>query len=128
MEINNLFVMATRKKFRFPYKGMISVEDLWDLSVNNLDTIFKALNAEAKQANEESLLTTKSAADAELEAKIEIIKYIVLVKQEEANQRATAAANKEQQRRIDEIIAAKKDQALQNMSVEELIAMRNSLA
>lgn len=127
MDMNTLFVMATRCKFRFPFKGQIPVEDLWDLPVKNLDTIFKALNAEAKQAKEESLLATKSAADAELEAKIEIIKYIVAVKQEEAKQRATAAANKEQQRRIDEIIAAKQDEALQNMSVEELLAMRNSL-
>ena len=127
MEMNTLFVLATRCKFRVPFKGQISVEDLWDLSVKNLDTIFKALNTEAKQAKEESLLATKSAADAELEAKIEIIKYIVAVKQEEAKQKATAAANKEQQRRIDEIIAAKQDQALQSMSVEELLAMRNSL-
>lgn len=127
MDMNTLFVMATRCKFRFPFKGQISVEDLWDLSVKNLDTIFKALNAEAKQAKEESLLAAKSAADAELEAKIEIIKYIVVVKQEEAKQKATAAANKEQQRRIDVIIAAKQDEALQNMSVEELLAMRNSL-
>ena len=127
MEMNNLFVMATRGKFRFPFKGQISVEDLWDLSVKNLDTIFKALNAEAKQAKEESLLETKSAADTELEAKIEIIKYIVKIKQEEAAQRAVATANNEQKRRIDEIIASKQDQALQNMSIEDLIAMRNSL-
>ena len=100
MDMNTLFVMATRCKFRFPFKGQISVEDLWDLSVKNLDTIFKALNAEAKQAKEESLLATKSAADAELEAKIEIIKYIVAVKQEEAKQKATAAANKEQLQHI----------------------------
>lgn len=127
MEMNNLFVMAARDKYRFPFKGLISVEDLWDLSVKNLDTIFKALNAEAKQASEESLLETKSAADTELEAKIEIIKYIVKVKQNEAKQKAVAAANNEQKRRINEIIASKQDQALQNMSIDELIAMRDSL-
>lgn len=127
MDMNALFVMATRQKFRFPFKGMISVEDLWDLSVKNLDTIFKALNAEARQANEDSLLATKSTADKELESKIEIIKFIVKVKQDEAAQRVVAAANKEQQRRIDEIIAAKQDQKLQDMSIEDLIAMRESL-
>lgn len=128
MNMNDLFVMATRRKFRFPFKGMVSVEDLWDLTVKNLDTIFKALKAEARQANEESLLTTKSAADAELDAKIEIIKYIVMVKQEEAANRERLAANREQMRRIDEIIAAKQDQALQDKSIEELLALRNSLA
>lgn len=128
MNMNDLFVMATRRKFRFPFKGMVSVEDLWDLSVKNLDTIFKALKAEARQANEESLLTTKSVADTELDAKIEIIKYIVMVKQEEAANREQLAANREQMRRIDEIIAAKQDQALQGKSIEELLALRNSLA
>ena len=128
MNMNDLFVMATRRKFRFPFKGMVSVEDLWDLTVKNLDTIFKALKAEARQANEESLLTTKSVADAELDAKIEIIKYIVMVKQEEAANREQLAANREQMRRIDEIIAAKQDQALQDKSIEELLALRNSLA
>lgn len=127
MEMNNLFVIATRNKYRFPFKGQISVEDLWDLSVKNLDTIFKALNAEVKQANEESLLAAKTAADAELEAKIEIIRYIVKVKQEEASQRTITAANNEQRRKIDAIIAAKEDQALQAMSIDELIAMRNNL-
>lgn len=128
MNMNDLFVMATRRKFRFPFKGMVSVEDLWDLTVKNLDTIFKALKAEARQANEESLLATKSVADAELDAKIEIIKYIVMVKQEEAANRERLAANREQMRRIDEIIAAKQDQALQDKSIEELLALRNSLA
>lgn len=128
MNMNDLFVMATRRKFRFPFKGMVSVEDLWDLSVKNLDTIFKALKAEARQANEESLLTTKSIADTELDVKIEIIKYIVMVKQEEAAHREQLAANREQMRRIDDIIAAKQDQALQDKSIEELLALRNSLA
>ena len=32
----NMFEVATRNKFRFPFKGLISVEDLWELSVDNL--------------------------------------------------------------------------------------------
>ena len=123
----NLFEMATRKKFRFPYKGSISVEDLWDLSVNNLDTVFKALNAEPKRAKEESLLATKSAEDVELDEKIAIIKYIVSVKQEEANQREQAAAVREKKRKLEAIIANKQDAALQNMSIEDLQAMLNGL-
>lgn len=128
MEMNNIFMMATRNKYRFPFKGMISVEDLWDLSVKNLDVVFKALNAEAKQANEESLLATKSAKDVELEAKINIVKYIVRVKQEEATAKILEAANAEKRNRIKDIIAAKEDQSLQNMSVEELQALLASMS
>lgn len=123
----NLFEIATRKKFRFPYKGMISVEDLWVLSVNNLDTVFKALNAESKQENEESLLATKSAEDTILDMKINIVKHIVNVKLAEANERQLAAAKREQKRKLEELIANKQDEALQNKSVEELQEMLAAL-
>lgn len=123
----NLFEMATRKKFRFPFKGTISVEDLWDLSVQNLDIVFKALNAEVKQVKEESLLATKSADDAILEAKIEIVKHIVKVKLAEAEARTKAAEKREQKRRIQELIANKKDEALQGKSIDELQAMLENM-
>lgn len=123
----NLFELATRKKFRFPFKGMISVEDLWDLSVQNLDTVFKALNAEVKQVKEESLLATKSTEDAILEAKIEIVKHIVKVKQEETEQRKKATEKREYKRRLQELIANKQDEALQGKSIDELQAMLASM-
>jgi acyl-CoA reductase-like NAD-dependent aldehyde dehydrogenase len=127
METINLFEMATRKKFRFPFKGMISIEDLWDLSVKNLDAVFKALNAEKKQASEESLLSVKSDEETILDAKIEIVKHIVAVKQAEEAAKVTAAANRAQARRIQELIANKQDEALQGKSVEELQAMLSAL-
>ena len=128
MEMTNLFELATRKKFRFPFKGQISVEDLWDLSVQNLDSVFKTLNAESKQAKEESLLAVKSDEDAILDAKIEIVKYIVNVKQTEALQRQQAVAIREQKRKLQELIANKQDAELQGKSIEELQAMLNALS
>lgn len=119
----NLFEMATRKKFRFPFRGMISIEDLWDLSVKNLDTVFKALNAEAKQANEESLLAVKSDEDTVLDAKIAIVKHIVNVKLADEAEKKNAAIKREQKRRIQELIANKQDEALQGKTIEELQAM-----
>lgn len=122
MEKNNLFIMASRKKFRFAFKGMISVEDLWDLSLKELDTIFKNLNAQYKaQINEESLLTDKTDGATVLEAKIQIIKYIVQTKKDEIADRELQAVRKAQKDKILEIIASKKDQQLQEMSVEELM-------
>lgn len=119
----NMFEVATRNKFRFPFKGLISVEDLWELSVDNLDRIFKSLNSEMKKNKEESLLSTKTREDEVLETKIEIIKYIVSVKLAEKEQRERAFLNKERNQKIMDIIAAKKDAELQNMSIEELEKM-----
>lgn len=119
----NIFELATKNKFRFPYKGLISVEDLWDLNRNQLDSIYKALNKEVKQVQEESLMTTKSDEDAEVLTKIEIVKHIFKVKEQESEAHMVASENAEKKRRILEIIAQKQDASLQNMSEEELRKM-----
>lgn len=123
----NIFELATKNKFRFPYKGMISVEDLWDLNRTQLDSIYKALNKDIKQVHEESLMTTKSTEDAELLAKIEIVKHIFKVKEQEAQDKMVAAENADKKRRILEILAQKQDASLQNMSEEELRKMLENL-
>ena len=121
---NNIFENATRNKYRFEYKGLISVEDLWDLNVNALDDIYKSLKAKAKIAEqEESLLVTKSKEDTELNEQIEIIRYIVGVKQTELNNKRKARENAAKKQKIMDIIAKKQDEALENMSVEELTKM-----
>ena len=78
----NLFEIATRNRYRFTYKGVMTVEDLWDLNVEALDAIFKALNRQKKTADEDSLLAAKSAEDTELANKIELVKYIVSKKRD----------------------------------------------
>ena len=118
----NLFEIATRNRYRFNYKGVMTVEDLWSLGVKDLDSIFKALNRQKKAADEDSLLATKSAADTELANKIELVKYIVSVKLAEAEDRKNAAEKKEQRDKILAIMAKKQDAKLENMDVSELEA------
>ena len=127
METNELFIMATRQKFRFPFKGMVSVEDLWDMNVRDLDGVFKALNSQVKQAKEESLLVTKCKEDSILEAKIEIVKYIVSTKLAEAEIKRVRAKQREKKNRIAEILAVKQDEELRGKSVEELTAMLSAM-
>jgi len=122
-----MFEIATRQKFRFPYHGSISVEDLWDLTPANLDTVYKALNSQKKQTEEESLLSAKTAESSVLDLKINIVKHIVVTKLAEAEARKNAAEKKKQREKIAEIIAAKQDEALQGKSIEELTAMLNSM-
>ena len=127
MATTNIFEYAVRNKVRFPFKGMISVEDLWDLSLTNLDSIYKTLNKQVKQSEEESLLTTKTSVDTELEVQIAIVKHIVSIKLEEQEAREKAAAKKAQKQKIMSIIATKEDEALQNTSVEDLRKMLDEL-
>ena len=93
--MSNLFEIATRKKYRFPYKGIINIEDMWDLSVEELDSIDKALTREAKKNKEESLLAKKSEGEQDIDNMIELVKHIVSVKQQEAADRILAAQKRE---------------------------------
>lgn len=123
MTNNELFINATRANYQFPFRGMINVIDLWDLSLANLDSVFKTLNAEAKKSEEESLLETKSKENEELSNKIEIVKYIVNIKLEEKKTRENARKNAEMKQRLLEIKAKRQDAALENMSDEDLDKM-----
>ena len=123
MTNNELFINATRNNYQFPFRGMINVIDLWDLSLTNLDSVFKTLNAEAKKSEEESLLYTKSKEDEELSEKIEIVRYIVSVKLAEKQTREDAKKKAEMKQKLLEIKAQRQDEALNNMSNEELDKM-----
>ena len=128
--MEKMFEIATRTKMRFPYKGMITVEDLWDVSRAGLDTIYKALCAQRKvEAGEESLIVsaTKSKETEELDVKIEIVKYIFNVKTEEAAARATEKDRKDKKQKLMAILAEKENEEIRNMSKDELTKMIEEL-
>ena len=119
----NIFEVATREKYRFPYRGSISVEDLWDLPLTGLDSIFKTLNKQVKQSQEESLLDVKTKDDETLDNQIAIVKYIVAVKQREASERLAAKDKREQKQKLMAILREKQDSELKNKSAAEIEAM-----
>lgn len=125
--MEKMFEFALKNKVRFPFKGLVSVEDLFDLSVRDLDGIFKTLNAQVKKSQEESLLATKTKEDETLAIQIEIVKHIVKTKLDEAETAKQSKELKEKKQKIMEMIAEKKDEALRNASVEELQAMLANL-
>lgn len=127
MENKNIFEVATRAKFRFSFRGLISVEDLWDLSLENLDSIFKNLNSQVKASKEDSLLQIKSEANETLDTMIEIVKHIVSVKLAENEVRAKIREKREQKQKILAIMSEKQDEELHSKTVEELSAMLDNL-
>jgi len=127
MQNVNIFEVANSKKFRFNFKGLISTEDLFDLSVKDLDSIFKTLNSQLKQTREESLLEVKSTEDQILDMKINIVKHIFNLKQEEEAKRIKAKENKEKRQKLMEILANKEDQDLLNKPKEDIQKMLDEL-
>lgn len=123
-----MFEMAVRKKFRFPFRGMISTEDLFDLSLTDLDSVYKTLKSQKRaQDAEDSLLSAKTSEDIELNMKIEIVKYIVDIKLAEKAAKENERAKKLQKQKIMSILAEKEDEALHGKSIEELQKMLGDL-
>lgn len=100
----DLFKVAAKKKYRFNYKGQITVEDLWDLDVEELDKIYKNLKSQQKNASEESLLQSVSKEDKILNNKIKIIKTIVVDKLAAKERALKTVTQKTQNQRIIEIM------------------------
>lgn len=119
----NIFEYAAKNKLRFPFRGSIAAEDLYDLTPQNLDLIYKLLMREVKASNEESLLTDLSVEDVQLQVKIDIVKHIVAEKLADIEKAKNAAAAKMQADKIRSIIAKKQDAALENLSTDKLKKM-----
>lgn len=121
------FEKAIRMKLRFPYKGWCSTEDLWDLNVRELDSIFKTLNRQRKAVGEDSLLDTKSPEDAVLALQLEIVRHVVKVKQAEALALLDAANRKMQKEKLTALLQEKQEEGLRQLPAEDLQKMIDEL-
>lgn len=93
MEGLNIYAYALKNKLRFPYKEHISTEDLFDLSLNSLNLVYKNLiDQEFKSKSKYSLLDTHIKEDEELAIKISIVKDIFTMKRNEIDAKNRADA------------------------------------
>ena len=126
---------AIRAKYRFVTPaGSLSVEDLWDLPLTstkanaaNLNNIAKELSRSLKAESEEDFVNPKSNINKELQEKLEIVKYVIQVRQEENEAIRTAADKQAKKAKLLEVLDRKQNQALENLTPEEIQAMLASL-
>lgn len=115
-----MFETATRKKFRYPFRGQISTEDLWDLNLPELDSVYKALTKEAKAKDDGESLLTENKADPDLLLRIKIVKAIFEWKQNDMKEYEDGIKRQKQKEKLLEALARKQDNALEQMSEAEL--------
>lgn len=123
----NLFLLASRKKFRFPSeRGELTVEQLWDIpltsrngfSVNNIAI---EVNRELKSLEEESFVeTSKNPRRDTLRAMLELLKSVISVRQEEAQKASEAAERATRRQAIMAAIEAKEREGLLSAPLDEL--------
>lgn len=124
--MEKVFEFAAKNKLRFPYKGLISTEDLFDLSRSALDGIYKQLISVKKtEENEESLMVSavKTKEQEELDAKLAIVKYVFGLKTQEQLDKLAEKEKREKKQHIMNLIAEKQDEQLRNTSMEDLQKM-----
>lgn len=124
-----MFELATRKKFRFPYKGSITVEDLWDLDLVELDAVYKNLNKMLENYTDKTLLgnDNDSGIAKMLKQKINIVTYIFNTKEKEIADHAVAVEKAKKKTKLLDILAKKQDENLEDLSEDEIKAMLEDL-
>lgn len=124
----NIFERATRKKLRFvTVQGSLSTEQMWDLTLEQLNTVAVSLNKKIKESGEESFISSEVKVDADLQLSFDIVKHIIDIKLKEAE---TARNRREKRAKRDQLlalIADKQAQELQEKSVEDLMAELEAL-
>jgi hypothetical protein len=123
------FKKASQLKLRFvTNKGVLSVEQLWDLTPTQLATLVRSIKEELKSANVDDELSFLSDSiptkgDIENQLRFEIAKEVYLAKKAEAEELRDAKAKKEHNQKILALIQEKKEGELKNKSIEELEAL-----
>lgn len=133
-DVNSLFLTATREKYRFSSPaGQLSVEDLWDLPLSSakgpsLDAVAKTLHRELKDAEGEvSFVRPAVKSTTELQAKFDIVKFVIETLVTERDAKTARAEKGAQRQKLLELLAKKKDESLEEKSPEELQAMIDAL-
>lgn len=126
--MENLFIWASREKLMFSFsKGTVKVEDLWDLKLEDLDKLYKSLNKQMKESEEESLLKTRTTANKTLEMQVEIVKYVVKTRLEEDEAKKLRKDKLAQKAKLLEVLGRKEDEVLEKKTPEEIKAMIDAL-
>jgi len=116
----NIFISALAQKLRFPFKGSISTEDLFSLGLTDLDFLYKTLTTREKEISGDGLIKKANPAAKVLELQIAVVREVFDYRQAEINAKKAKAEVRQRNARIRELIAEKEDEALKNLSADEL--------
>lgn len=119
-----MFKEASKQKLRFvTAKGNLTVEQLWDLSIADLDTLAVSLEDAYNKSKGRSFVTAKTTKDKTIKLQFDVALEVLNTKVEEQQTLTEAKEIKEHNRKILELISRKKDGELEGKSIKQLEAM-----
>jgi hypothetical protein len=120
----DIFKIASKEKLRVQTsKGLLSVEQLWDLSEQDLDVLAVQLEEQYNESGKKSFLVKRSVKDKTTKLKLDLVLEILYTKVEERQVAEQKAEDKAHNKKILELIAEKQDESLKGKSVKQLEAM-----
>lgn len=120
-----MYKEANKQKLRFQTnKGLLSTEQLWDLSLTDLDTLAVSLESAHKNSKGKSFLEKRTTTDKGIKLQFDIVLDVLQSKVEDNEKAQIERENKEHNQKIDELIAEKQGEALKSKSISQLEKMR----
>lgn len=134
----SIYLKASRLKLRFNTRiGALSVEDLWDLPLTttvstkvSLDGIAMDTFARLDTPVVTSFVASGPKVTPEREAdelRLEILKDIIRIKQEENTAKLAAADKAQQKRKLLDLLAKRQEERLGNLSEEDILKQLEAL-
>lgn len=115
---------ASQQKLRFQTnRGLLSTEQLWDLSLDELDALAVSLEAQHKESGKKSFLVKSSVKDKTAKLRFDIVLDVLNTKADEAQALTEAQEIKAHNEKIITLIAEKQDESLKGKSIKQLKAM-----
>jgi hypothetical protein len=124
----DIYRQASREGLRFQTnKGVLAVEQLWDLSQKDLAECIKLskknINKDATDDEDLSFLDNKVVSNPTEQLSFDILKDVFVSKQTEAQTNTDIKTKRDYNQRLLMLIADKKEEDLKGKSIEELEAM-----
>ena len=116
------FEKAIRAKVRFETtKGVITLEDLYDLSIPSLETMAQKLNKEKKELEGESFFVTKQTKESRLvDLKLELVIHVGKTKIAEKEKHELRQIKLSKAAELRDLIQKKERTVLESKNMEDL--------
>jgi hypothetical protein len=120
----NVILLAAKAKLRFRTKGgHISTEDLFDLSLKDLDAVAVAVSADLKQNTESFLTNPDTVADkntVEQKLRLDVLKEVIAHKETENREKRDAAATKARITFLENLLEKKRINDLESLPTGDI--------
>jgi hypothetical protein len=118
-----MYKKALRTKLRFSTtKGKLTTEDLFDLSLTDLNNLAITLDKKLSETPRKSFISDITPDTQEDELRFNIVKDVITLKLVERNAAQNAKAKAAEKAQLLEILHRKQNEALESLSVAEIEA------